>query len=548
MVDVAAQPTAPGREAQATPWEQPDSGLPEAELERLERVAQVLAELRKRCPSLAVLAIRWLHVRHPIHPVQEVLLRVEGARGGPRAAQRSGLWKALAIGLLYAAYATLQAVRERLLARRTLQALARRPFAIVAKTWCFSGERPPEDRDFYYGDLQQRLARRGVPMLLVCGNVRGIAWRQFARGHAAAGPLARVPEACLAPIWAPARVLLEQWRAAWQLRRLAARASNDLLRRAGALASVACLSPETLRTALGYWVAWAAVRRWRPQGFMTFYEAHAWEKCMWWGAKQADPSCRTVGYQHTALFRESLSLLRPPIDLRERSVPDLALTLGRIPTALMQDGHARAGVRLLPLGSFRFERHQADAPADPARRTVLVTPEGLLSEAEALFTAAAQWARRLPAYTFVLRSHPELPIDEALARLPAAMREQPNLVVSRQRTIAEDFARSSLLLYRGSSTVLYAVLYGLRPFYLRCEGLRDVDPLYWLDAWRVAVGSPEEAAARAEQDRALPQDARRQEWTRAVEALRRYAEPVEEHRINEWLAALGLSEKVACAA
>ncbi len=528
-----------------------------------ERLAQALRTVRRACPALPVTAIRWMHLKHPFHQLQEALLRGDGwlawteqaaglevdlGRWAVNRRSRTALATRIGHSLVYALLLVWRLARLRLLLHREAARLRQRPFDLIVKTCCFGPGRLPSDQDFYFGDLQQQVAQRGVRMLLLCGDVHGGDWMAFARAHLSTGELARLPELCLVHPLVPLRLLLQQWQACVRLRRVAARASDPLVRRVSRLASQDCLAPDTAWASLAFWIGGQAVRTWRPRAFLTLYEGRAWELCARWGAKAADASCLTIGYQHTAVFRESLALLSPaPEGKRVRMVPDIVLGLGDSALALLRFGHARYGARLMRFGSFRFQSRATagtpppqpgwcGGPAPAIRRTVLVAPEGIPSEVKILFSFASACARRLPQYTFVLRCHPEVPMARALRLVDAALARQPNIVLSEGR-IEEDFARSSALLYRGSSAVMYAILAGLLPIYVPVEGMRDRDPLFALEAWRARAATADGVAAILARHEAAPAAT----WGEAARYVQAYTGPVEQAGIDAFLASAGLT-------
>jgi hypothetical protein len=507
---------------------------------RIQRLADALRMVRQRCPTLALLGIRWMHLKHPLHPVQETLIQSDGHRNPEPADGWTQLWLVIRC-LLYALSSSARLVWLQLVLRQDIVNLKRQAFALIAKTCCFGPGRLVEDSDFYYGDLQRRLHQRGLRMLLLCGDVLCGRWTTFAKGQVGAS-WPRLSELCLVHPLAPLGMMWNQLRTCRRLRGLAAQSQEPLTRRISRLASRECLTPETMMAGLGFWVGRTAVRLWRPRAFLTLYEGHAWESCMRWGVKEADPSCLTVGYQHTMVFRESLALLEPSTEGRVATVPDVVLCLGAVPRELMRRGHEPFRTRLIRFGSFRFHATPVERPADPARRTVLVTPEGIPSEVEALFTFAYACARQLPSHTFILRCHPEVPMSRAIELVSVDLARQPNIILSDQR-IEEDFARASVLLYRGSSAALYAVLHGLLPVYVQMEGRRDRDPLYQLETWRRHCRTPEsveECLSRYERQTVQQLV---EEWTRAVEYVGGCVEPVADDRLEAFLDAVGLNGK-----
>jgi hypothetical protein len=239
------------------------------------------------------------------------------------------------------------------------------------------------------------------------------------------------------------------------------------------------------------------------------------------------------------VFPEALDLTRPFIDIRERSIPDLVLALGKRTRELMKDGHERHRSRVVSFGTFRYAGHNASSPAPVGRQHVLVIPEGLPSEIITLFRFAHECARLLPSHTFVLRSHPQWPIAKALAELGLAVQDLPNVVPSDKRDIAEDFARSSVLLYRGSSAVLYGVLSGLFPVYVHAEEKLVSDPLYALEWWRKACATPEQFVNIVTDYENMPATERVAEWQAAAAYLSEYSMPVDERSVDAFLAEIG---------
>ena len=536
-------PSAQGRTAEMLP---PTASAASAgHAVSLERLAEAFGMVRRLCPLLPALAIRWLHLKHPLKPAQEALLRGEGWERRSAAAG-SGIigWLRSAIrGALYAGSLSVRLARLRWALRRELGALRRQSFEVIAKTCCIRLEPSPEGDDFYYGNLQERLQRRGVRTLLLCGDIFDGNWREFSARHLSLSVPCRLPELCLVRPSVPARLAWQQLVSSWRLWRLARSHPDPLVRAAAGRAALDCWLPDTAWAALTYWIAREAVAVWRPRAFLTFYEGHAWERCAWWGAKDADGSCLTVGYQHGMVFRESLALTRPAVDVRARSVPDVVLGLGDIPLELMRPGHQGHGVRMLPFGSFRYRDAAATGPADCARRTVLVTPEGHEPECSALFAFAAACASRLPSYTFIFRMQPGVPLPGVAASIAGYQARCPNIILSGEPDIAGDCARSSILLYRGSSTVVYAALNGLLPVYAHVDALVDTDPLYALAQWRRVCAGPEEFAALARELEAMSDERRASEWRAAVSYLGRYVGPVQERSIERLMDAMGCSKR-----
>jgi hypothetical protein len=396
----------------------------------------------------------------------------------------------------------------------------------------------PAGKDFYYGDLQHRLSARGVSALVVCGDALGTDRISFAKSQLSAEPPYRLPELCLAPLWAPIRIAGHQMASSLRLAAIAMRTAPGLAQSIAMQAAHDCLQPDAAANSLVYWIAWAAVRQWRPQAFITFYEGHSWERCAWLGAKAADSGCATVGYQHAMIFREALAVLKPVMPDHRRLIPDAILTLGEAAAELLKPGHDAYGVELVPFGSFRYRDSSSQGPADPSRRTVLISPTGLEPEAGALFAFAAACARLLPRYRFIFRMFPGVALPGVETAVHGYANELSNIEISDRKDIYDDYAQASIVLYRGSSSVLHAVLSGLLPVYVDVAKLLDTDPLFMLKRWKRVCASPEAFVELAQDHEQGAIAAREEEWSAAAGYLRRYAGPVNERSIDGLLNAI----------
>jgi hypothetical protein len=140
-----------------------------------------------------------------------------------------------------------------------------------------------------------------------------------------------------------------------------------------------------------------------------------------------------------------------------------------------------------------------------------------------------------------LRCHPVLPFEQVRTRLARTPEGLSNVEVSSRPSIVDDFARASALLYRGSSSILYAVLQGLKPLYLHDPRHHDMDPLFEVDGWRARVSSIDELAAALERFAAVDSEQVRRDWEPAAAYVDGYVMPVDDASIGRLLSAIGLS-------
>ena len=109
------------------------------------------------------------------------------------------------------------------------------------------------------------------------------------------------------------------------------------------------------------------------------------------------------------------------------------------------------------------------------------------------------------------------------------------------KPIAEEFQRSSILLYRGSSAVLYALLHGVKPIYVDLPGSPDIDPLFELTSWREHVASVSDLVQGLQRYAASDPHEALAQWRSAGAYAQAYVKPVDGAAIDELLEAVGLS-------
>jgi len=522
-----------------------------AGLRELIQLTAVLNDLRAKFPVVCVLCIPWISTKHPLHPVQEELLTGKPSPTRLSDTEAHTHWLMPVVHALMESRSlilraslcagnsirlTIKLFQLKRIFQRELDRVKAAQFAVIAKTWCFGPERKSDD-DFYYGDLQLRLASNDVSMLLLCGDANNSDWKIFAKSHFSISGSFRVPELVLAPMHAPLALAVSQIVTALRLRGHAYRSRDPLARRAARQASIDVLSPAVTQAGLIHDITRIAVRTWRPRAFLTLYEGHGWEKSAWWAAKQENRECRTVGYQHTVLFSTQLSMLQPFVDIRDRSVPDIVLALGNHTAALIDSEHRKYGVKTVRFGTFRRNVPVAPRVADPERRTVLVIPEGIVSEMEFLFTFAAQCAKIMPSYTFVLRAHPKWAPSKAVRNITDSL--LGGNVTWSTGSIENDFLRSAVMLYRGSSTVLQGVLQGLLPVYVTIPGGTISDPISGLTTWRQVCSSPENFSDTVKRFESQHPDLRNEDWLMALNYVEDYIPPVNDESIKAFLQAIG---------
>jgi hypothetical protein len=516
--------------------------------------------VRRSCPRLPLLAASAVNPRHPVPSdhlglIERLILNGrEGLevtagsdlRSNPLPTQESGfqtarkrIWRLFLLALRK----TLTILFLKLKFRALMSQKRGETFTLVMTTSCPNPELLKMSEDFYYGDLPHLLRKRGISCLRLCLNFSQ-QWESegaFAKDVLTRSEIPSLPVQMLIPLWAPLATVWHQILTSFALRRLARKVADRKMAKLYEYACLDCLRPFTMESTLFFYVARAAVKTWNPRAFVMLHEG-AFEKLFWHGVKAANKECVTVGYQHASIMPHSLQLLLPNSGSWELSTPDVVLCLGDVTRNMIQAGHEPHKTKLISFGAAR--RTSSDSsfrPPKPQRRTVLVAPQ--MSESKMLFNFAIQAARLLPDHRFILRCHPNMPFAQVRPHLEGVVEELSNIEISDLKSITDDLTRSSVLLYRASSSVFYAVLQGLKPIYLRDNCLPDADPLFELTDWREFVSSPSEMAQTLWRYAATIEESAAARWRTAAEYARDYIIPVDESSINRFLVAVGLQER-----
>lgn len=483
-------------------------------------------------------------MQHPVFPVQKEILQKWNALENGDSHWRLFTWGVdvlqcfwdsllhLVRCMKYICVRVPQVIWLRWKKRHDIQAIAEMSFDVVMKSWCFGEKRLESDSDFYFGDLQHRLKHQNLNTLLLCGDPTYSDVGAFVNAQIETKGLQRFPELLLVPFWAFFLMFFWQMITSLKLYYFSLREPHCVMRYITRLAARDVLMVETLTKGLYYWIGQKTAQRWHPKSFITLYEGRSWEACVLRGIKKKKPDCKVVGYQHAVLFSSSITLLQPDFAVLPDHVPDIILCLGPQTCDMMNNGHL---AERIVFGSFRRPKNIDTTSFDwfptPKKKTVLVLPEGYPEETIALFNFAMNLAKELSDYQFILRCHPAFSFSLIEDKLEYDLNGFANVVLSTDG-FDEDIKRSSVVFYRGTSSVIYTILQGIRPFYLDLPHSHNVDPLFALDYWRACVSSVSDAVCLLHEYEQLPDHIIEEDWAIAVEYVDRYVVPVEDDAVR----------------
>ena len=229
------------------------------------------------------------------------------------------------------------------------------------------------------------------------------------------------------------------------------------------------------------------VQKCNCSNIITTYEGHAYERLVFHGAKNANPKIVCVGYQHSSVLKLQHSFKR---SISKNFDSDFLFTSSlQTKNVLLKDNKMK-WLKIEVLGSRKSIKIKTNQILIN-NNCCLVLPEGEISECEILFKNSLKCALKLPHINFIWRLHPILNFDRLREETDLLSNLPPNIILSK-KTLFEDIKSSSFALYRGSTSVIEAVSYGLIPIYFKSrENELTIDPLYNCEGVNVVNNSNE---------------------------------------------------------
>jgi len=345
--------------------------------------------------------------------------------------------------------------------------------------------------DFYFGHLPEILSKDDRSVGVVLLNHTRETSEKLAKKWAGSTTPRIVLGRSLSFI-SEVRLLKSLWSESRRLRRNTNKEAERLRRAVFARASDEAFSGDartTLRMAHQFR---ALLKEYKPQAIISTFEGHAWERMLFWAAREVNPNIKRIAYQHAALFRYQHGIRRM---LQPKYNPDYIFTSGSVARTQLQKSTKLPGTPpVYVLGSPRASGDQGTReaknqyhPGQESRKSCLVIPEGIESECNLLFEFSIECAKENPEIHFIWRLHPIITFNSLAARNPKLSDLPSNIEISKA-SLEKDISRSRWALYRGTTAVVQAVMGGLQPIYYSL-GEMTLDPLYELSVWRKSVSN-----------------------------------------------------------
>lgn len=251
------------------------------------------------------------------------------------------------------------------------------------------------------------------------------------------------------------------------------------------LATIGALSSPTFSNLRLAKLVQYHIKKNKPNYLFTTYEGHAWERLIFFLARKINPGIKCVGYQHSLIFRKQHAIRRKLADQFE---PDFILFSGKHARKQFIANHYLSQERLLLFGSNRTSVTKPENLAINAKskNTFLMLSEGDLIECIPLVQLVLKLAKKYSQLNFIIRFHPITKVEQVFKICPKLKQPPSNIILS-DMPFEADLERAHFALYRGSTTIIKAVQYGLIPVYFEWKHEISIDPLYEMHSWKVNI-------------------------------------------------------------
>lgn len=219
----------------------------------------------------------------------------------------------------------------------------------------------------------------------------------------------------------------------------------------------------------------------------TTYEGHPWERLIFSMVRKINNSIKCVGYQHALIFRKQHAIKRK---LEKNFEPDYLLFSGKKGFNLFKKTKYLPLNNLILFGTNRIDSSKKNLPKvkSSKQNVFLILPEGDLIECIPLTKFAIQLALFYQELRFIIRFHPITNVKKVMDECPLLINGITNIELS-NISFDDDLRRSEYAIYRGSTTIIKAIQYGLVPIYYEKENEISIDPLCYAQEYKTNVSA-----------------------------------------------------------
>lgn len=465
-------------------------------------------------PQITRIAIPWLHVlnEHPLNLVKykDILLKNPKPSYSFKSAlyQFSSLWKSKGI--------------------KKSKSTEKQVTDVLFISHLLNEGQIGNSEDFYFGNLPEILKEKGIKSNLVLINhtSKDLSEMSSCWSSEVTSRFILAKSLSIRGEFTIRRKLRQESKL---LRRSAASINDELQKRVSYFAAQEAVSVSTISTMRIFLQVQELCERFKPKAIVVTYEGHAWERLVFSAGRASRSDIKCIGYNHSILFPKQHAALRP---LNSSFDPDIILTAGDITQRHFQRHFPQASV--YSMGIHRRMNAVTPNTVSDRQNNCLVIPDGSNLEVVFMFDFAISAAKLNPDINYIFRLHPVISKDQLLLEYPRFASLPINIELS-NRSISEDFNLCRWAIYRGSNASIYAVISGLRPFYIKKDDELPIDCLFEVNSWKKVVSHPEGLIIQIQNDIHAEHDALEAEAKETQDYCNSFFKPLNEDLLLELL-------------
>ena len=269
----------------------------------------------------------------------------------------------------------------------------------------------------------------------------------------------------------------------------------------------------------------------RPSRCIYAFGNLAWEKSFISGVRAESPDTRFAAFIHASVTPRHMNLLFSKDEASVTPLPDEVITTGEVVEELLsKHGNYPDGV-LRAACALRQGTEKVVEPKCPPEviKTVLVAMATSTDEYVKTLSFLDQAYSDSDDYKIVVRPHPIIPMDDALA---AVKLSRDDFYSVDSGSLTESFEKSDVVLYASSTVGMEAVSKGIPAIYMDLGNVLNSDPMSMWDELKWTVSDPKELVPTIRSIDALPEEEFRERQRKGQAYINSYLKPVTEENLK----------------
>ena len=263
------------------------------------------------------------------------------------------------------------------------------------------------------------------------------------------------------------------------------------------LAANFSFSSSSIINLIRYFTILKIINKTKPQNVISTFEGHPLERLIFFASNKNNPKIKRIAYQNTFILKNQNSMF---LKLKKNYAPDEIWLSGKIYYDQFKKIFSK-NVKIKILGSSRkFLIPKKINRLKFKKNICLIIPEGFYSTTFDLMKFCIEYSYKYSnIHKFIFRIHPELNINILFKKYPELINYKKfNIEISKNFDPKIDLLRSNFCLYRQTTLVSQAILFGLKTFYLVDKQNINVDSIYSVKQWKEYVYSVEDLMQKIE--------------------------------------------------